>query len=74
MPVNWERRHEAFKAIHDAKVFGAPEVWLGYNENGDLVEIRKKVEGKWYSRPVRLDGVTDFTVAAWDKFEGWSEV
>jgi len=74
MATEFERRAEAFRAIRDAEVFGASEVWLGYNADGDLVEIKKKVDGKWYSRPVRLDGVTDFEVATWDKFEGWSEV
>lgn len=74
MPISWERRSEALKAIRDAKVFGPDEVWLGYNANGDLVEIRKQIDGTWYTRPVRLDGVTDFVVATWDKFEGWTEV
>ena len=73
MTVEWGKYQEAYKAIHDA-IVTSPEVWLGYNANSDLVEIRKKIGGKWYSRPVRFDGVTDFTVVKWDKFEGWSEV
>lgn len=52
----------------------SPEIWLGYNADGDLVEIRKNVDGKWFKRSVKLVGVTDFTVDTWDKFEGWEEV
>jgi len=74
MAVSFERRAEAFRAIRDAEVFGASEVWLGYNADGDLVELRKKVDDKWFKRTVKLEGVTDFEVASWDKFEGWSEL
>lgn len=52
----------------------SPEVWLGYNADGDLVEIRKNVNGKWFKRAVKLAGVTDFEVATWDKLEGWEEM
>jgi len=72
--VEFERRGEAYKAIRDAEVFGASEVWLGYNVDGELVEIRQKVDDKWFKRTVKLAGVTDFDVASWDKFEGWGEV
>jgi len=72
--VEFERRGEALKAIRDSEVFGASEVWLGYNVDGELVEIRQKVDGKWFKRAVKLAGVTDFDVDSWDKFEGWGEV
>lgn len=71
--VPWGQSPKAYKAIHDA-IATSYEVWLGYNANGDLVEIRKNVDGKWFKRAVKLAGVTDFTVATWDKFESWSEV
>jgi len=74
MATEFERRAEAFRAIRDAEVFGASEVWLGYNADGDLVEVKQEVDGKWFKRAVKLAGVTDFDVDSWDKFEGWGEV
>jgi len=50
------------------------EVWLGYNVSGDLVQIRKKINGVWYKRVVELVGVTDLVVDTWDKFGSWAEV
>ncbi|NIO74981.1 MAG: hypothetical protein GTN69_03625 [Armatimonadetes bacterium] len=73
MGIDFERRHVALKAIHDSKALPY-EVWLGYNADGDLVEIRKNVAGTWFKRVVKLAGVTDFEVATWDKFEGWAPV
>lgn len=72
-PITWERRQDALKAIHDAKALPY-EVWLGYNANGDFVEIRRNVSGKWYKRAVKLAGVTDVVVVTWDKFEGWNNL
>lgn len=53
---------------------GADEVWLGYNANDDLVEIRKRINDKWYRRQIEPAGVSDLTVVKWDKYKAWEEI
>jgi len=52
----------------------SPEVRLGYNASGDLVEIRKVINGVTYKREVDDPDVTDKTVSKWVTYGAWKEV
>jgi len=50
------------------------EVRLGYNADGELVEIRKIVGDTTYSRQIEDPDINDTTVDKWVKYKGWSIV
>lgn len=52
-----------------------PETWLGYNNDDELVRIRKlTVVGEKFERIIEISGVTDLDVAFWDKYRKWQQV
>ena len=44
------------------------EVWLGYNVDGDLLEIMKNIGGIWFKRIIDDPDISDNIVSRWVKY------
>lgn len=49
-----------------------PEVHLGHNAGGDLVEMRKFIGGVTYTRLIDDPDVADKTVSKWVEYGAWT--
>lgn len=49
-----------------------PTVRLGYNTAGDLVEVRKTIDGVTHARLIDDPDVADKTVVKWVEYGAWT--